>query len=107
MTGPVAVDEARENALDRDLAAVTDAFGLGEVTGAPRYLADGLMNRNWQISTRRGRFAVKQIIDVPLEAARRNLRTLSALAADGIPVCTPVISTRGDTVTEVGGRGTA
>jgi len=28
VTDLVAVDEARENALDRDLAAVADAFGL-------------------------------------------------------------------------------
>lgn len=105
VTDLVAVDEARENALDRDLAAVTDAFDLGEVTEVPQYLTDGLMNRNWRIGTGRGRFAVKHIIDVPLEAARRNLRTLSALAADGIPVCTPLITTHGDTVTEVDGRG--
>lgn len=105
MTDLVAVDELRENALDRDLAAVTDAFDLGEITEVPQYLADGLMNRNWRIGTGRGRFAVKQIIDVPLEAARRNLGTLAALAADGIPVCTALISTSGDTVTEVDGRG--
>jgi Ser/Thr protein kinase RdoA (MazF antagonist) len=105
VTDLVAVDTAQENALDRDLAAVADAFDLGEITESPQYLADGLMNRNWRIGTGRGRFAVKQVLDVPLEAARRNLGTLSALAADGIPVCTPLISTSGDTVAEVEDRG--
>lgn len=84
---------------------VVGAFSLGEVTKPPRYLADGLMNRNWRIGTGRGRFAVKQITDVPLEAARRNLGALSALAADGVPVCVPLVSGSGDTVAEVGDRG--
>ncbi|NGO75253.1 phosphotransferase [Streptomyces sp. YC504] len=91
--------------MTQDLIAVVDAFDLGEVTEAPQYLADGLMNRNWRISTKRGAFAVKQILDVPLDAARRNLGTLSGLAANDIPVCTPMISTSGDTVAEIEDRG--
>ncbi|MBW5423518.1 phosphotransferase [Streptomyces sp. BG9H] len=63
------------------------------------------MNRNWRISTSRGCFAVKQIIDVPPGTVRRNLGTLSALATDGIPVCTPLVNTSGDTVAEIDGRG--
>lgn len=105
VTDLAAVDDARETSLSRDLAAITNAFDLGELTEPPQYLADGLMNRNWRIGTTRGRFAVKQIIDVPLEAARRNLGTLSALAADGIPVCTPLVSGSGDTVAEVEDHG--
>ncbi|MGW3651676.1 phosphotransferase [Streptomyces sp. NPDC000878] len=105
MTDAVAVDEVSKIVLDKDLPTVADAFDLGEVTEAPRYLADGLMNRNWHIGTGRGRFAVKQIIDVPLETARRNLRALSALAADGVPVCKPLTSGNGDTVAEVDDRG--
>ncbi|MFM9538653.1 phosphotransferase [Streptomyces turgidiscabies] len=105
MTDAVAVDEDWKLVLDEDLPTVADAFDLGEVTEAPQYLADGLMNRNWRIGTSRGRFAVKQIIDVPLESARRNLQTLSALAAYGVPVCKPLTSGNGDPVAEVGDRG--
>src|SRR4051812_21648558 len=77
------------DAPTNDLSMVAPAFGLGAIHHA-RYLADGLMNRNWRIATDRGSFALKQIIDVPLATARRNLGVLRVLAADGVPVCWPV-----------------
>ncbi|MFI6883735.1 phosphotransferase [Streptosporangium canum] len=74
---------------------------------APRYLADGLMNRNWRIDAERGTFALKLIMDVALPTARRNLRILAALAADGggVPVCSHVESISGDVMVEIDGRG--
>lgn len=87
-----------------DLMKLAFAYELGAVHHA-RYLADGLMNRNWRIDADRGAFALKQIVDVPLATARRNLRVLGLLAADGVPVCAPVRSVDGDVVVEVDGRG--
>ncbi|MEO3842769.1 phosphotransferase [Streptomyces sp. B22F1] len=105
MVDAVVPVEARDEALAKDLPAILDAFDLGVLAESPRYLADGLMNRNWRVSTSRGRFAVKLIVDVPLDIAGRNLGTLSALASAGIPVCTPLVTSGGNTVVEVDGRG--
>lgn len=64
-------------------------FELGSVTDA-RYLPDGLMNRNWRVTTRRGTFAVKQIHDGTLDQARRNLRVMAELAKAGVAVAAPL-----------------
>jgi len=92
------------NALADDLPLLADVFGLGGISDV-RFLAEGLMNRNWQIIAGRGVFALKQIIDVPLPAARRNLAVVRALASDGVPACSPVVTAGGDMVAEAGGRG--
>jgi Ser/Thr protein kinase RdoA (MazF antagonist) len=63
------------------------------------------MNRNWCVETGRGVFALKQIIDVPLPKARRNLGVLGALAVAGVPVCPPEGGAGGDLVVQVGDRG--
>jgi homoserine kinase type II len=63
------------------------------------------MNRNWRITTGSGHLAIKQIIDVPLPTARRNLRALTALAAHGIPACPPLQSVDGDPVIAIDDRG--
>ncbi|MFD8559678.1 phosphotransferase [Streptosporangium canum] len=98
--------QARCHEITDDLPLLVEAFRLGEVQ-APRYLADGLMNRNWRIDAERGTFALKLIMDVALPTARRNLRILAALAADdgGVPVCSPVESISGDVAVEIDGRG--
>jgi homoserine kinase type II len=62
------------------------------------------MNRNWQVITAAGRFAVKQLRDVPVETARRNLRIVTALHEQGIPACPPLLTTGGDPVIEVDTR---
>jgi homoserine kinase type II len=97
----------KQNQRDRisdDLPQLGDVFGWGEVEDV-RYLADGLMNRNWRVQTSRGTYALKQILDVPLATARRNLGVVSALAEDGVPACPPQVSRGGDLVVEVDGRG--
>jgi len=83
---------------------IVRAFGLGNL-GSVSYLATGLMNRNWKIATQAGAFALKQIIDVPVPTARRNLRVLSALHEAGVPSCPPVLTPGGDPVVEVDERG--
>lgn len=85
------------------LAVVAAAYGLGEIRRV-RYLAEGLMNRNWRVETGWGVFALKQIVDVPVPKARRSLVVLRSLAADGLPVCAPCLSSSADVVVEIGGR---
>lgn len=97
---PVSVSEG----FTGDLSAIARAFGLSQI-GDVEYLAAGLMNRNWRIATDRGVFALKQIIDVPLPVARRNLNVLATLAENGVPACVPARTVNGDPVAEVDGRG--
>ncbi|MGI5292814.1 phosphotransferase [Nonomuraea polychroma] len=89
-----------------DLPWLQEAFRLGPLdAGAVQYLPDGMMNRNWRVCTGRASYALKRILDVPLTAARRNLRVQMMLAADDVPACMPHVSVDGDVVAEVGGRG--
>ena len=94
----------RQRLDDHVVARVADAFGLGSVH-AVSYLVAGLMNRNWSITASGGRFALKQIIDVPVAVARRNLRVLDMLQQAGVPVCAPLLTPDGDPITEVGEYG--
>jgi homoserine kinase type II len=87
-----------------DLEAIRKEFDLGAVHGAD-YLTTGLMNRNWRISTERGEFALKQITDVTIDTARRNLRTLDALQEAGVPVSLPLRTAADDPVVVTAGRG--
>lgn len=91
--------------LAQDLPVLCERFGLGAV-GGYSYLAHGLMNPNWRVHTGTGTFAVKRIVDVPLDRARRNLTTPGALTAAGLPVCAPLMTAWGESVVEVAlGRG--
>lgn len=65
------------------------------------------MNRNWRVSSQRGDFAVKQIVDVSLPLARRNLAVVAALAADGVPAAVATPSAAGELVVEIEERGYA
>lgn len=87
-----------------DLSAITKAFRLGQIADVA-YLTAGLMNRNWRIETDRGIFALKQIIDVPIPVARRNLNVLPGLVENGVPACAPARMVSGDSVAEVDSRG--
>ncbi|MFF7081249.1 phosphotransferase [Streptomyces lavendulae] len=97
-------DTTREDALTAVLPSLSDAFGLGAVSDR-RFLAHGLMNRNWRLATAAGVFALKEITDVPLPKVRRNLAVLVDLAREGIPVPAPLSAANGDLVAEVGGHG--
>ncbi|MFF2191702.1 phosphotransferase [Streptomyces sp. NPDC058157] len=94
----------RDEALAAALPVLAHEFRIGEVR-AYRYLAEGLMNRNYRIETAAGVYAVKEIGDVPLERVRRNLGVLPDLAAEGIPVPVALTSESGETVVETGGHG--
>lgn len=97
---PAAIEIATEElVLDR----VAAAFGLGPVTSAST-IAEGLMNRNWRVTTVRGGFAVKQVIDVDAAAARRQHAATAALAAQGDPVLVPLHTATGDTLACIDGQ---
>ncbi|MEU3408855.1 phosphotransferase [Streptomyces sp. NPDC006670] len=97
-------DTTREDSLAAVLPTLSSAFGLGEVRDQ-QFLAHGLMNRNWRLVTAAGVCALKEITDVPLPKARRNLAVLVDLAREGIPVPAPLADASGDLVVEVGGHG--
>ncbi|RSM64050.1 hypothetical protein DMB66_21295 [Actinoplanes sp. ATCC 53533] len=73
------------------LQQVADAFGLGLVVSADE-VTEGLMNRNWRVTTTLGEWAIKQVLDVDAAAARRQHRATAALARLGLPVPVPVIA---------------
>ncbi|MFD3663318.1 phosphotransferase [Streptomyces sp. NPDC058659] len=85
-----------------DLAELIRAFDLGEVVER-HHLAEGLMNVNWRLDTRVGRFALKRVTDVPLERLRRNLAALPLLASYGVPAPAPLATTQGDVIAQIGG----
>ncbi len=87
-----------------DLHAIAAAFLLGTIDEVA-YLPTGLMNRNWRLGTDRGVWALKQITDVPLDTARRNLRTVIALHANGVPACPPRLTPDNDPVLQIDERG--
>ncbi|MGW6840134.1 phosphotransferase [Streptomyces sp. NPDC054958] len=97
-------DTPRENHPPTAPAPLTRAFALGEVHDQ-RFLAHGLMNRNWRLDTASGPFAVKEITDVPLPEVRRNLSVLTGLADEGLPVPAPLATEGGDLVAEIDGHG--
>lgn len=52
------------------ITAAVRGFGLSDPIEAWP-LAEGLMNRNWRVRTREGGWAVKQIMDIDADSARR------------------------------------
>jgi Ser/Thr protein kinase RdoA (MazF antagonist) len=82
------------------LHQVADAFRLGPVVRAD-VVTEGLMNRNWRVTTTLGDWAIKQVLDVDAAAARRQHRATTALARLGLPVPVPV-TTGDDSVVIVG-----
>ncbi|MEQ4208079.1 phosphotransferase [Actinopolymorpha sp. B9G3] len=81
------------------LADVVTAFGLGELSTVEP-VTTGTMNRNWRVSTPAGVYAVKQLLDVGADQARRHHAATSALAAKGFPVPGPAALADGDTLLE-------
>ncbi|MEU6145058.1 phosphotransferase [Streptomyces sp. NPDC047081] len=86
-----------------NLPVVADAYGLGTVYSG-RYLAEGLLNRNWRITTDKGTFALKEVVNTPVDKLRRSLAVLGELEATGLPVCAPYLSLAGEPVVTVGER---
>lgn len=79
------------------------AFGLSPARES-RFLPDGLMNRNWRLDTAEGSFALKELLDIDAQQARRNLAVLAPLAGTGLPIPVPVSGPGGDPVVEIDGR---
>ncbi|GCD41751.1 phosphotransferase [Streptomyces paromomycinus] len=84
-------------------SAVLAAFGL-PAPDTVRLIPEGLMNRNWEVATPAGRFAVKEVVDVGPDVARRQHAAARALAAAGLPVPAPQVTADGDTLAAVGGH---
>jgi Ser/Thr protein kinase RdoA (MazF antagonist) len=82
------------------LRRVAAGFGLGEIR-AVEPVPHGLMNPNWQITTTRGRYAVKQLRDATPDAVRRQHELLPRLAKYGIPAVRPCRRPSGDTLLPV------
>lgn len=97
-----------EVAAAADLTIVAARFKLGEITET-RVITAGTMNLNWQVTTTRGVWAVKRVLDVDAAAARRQHQVTIALAGRGLPVpaaCT-LTDDRGeatDTLLDLQGR---
>ncbi|MGH3835931.1 MAG: phosphotransferase [Pseudonocardiaceae bacterium] len=86
------------------ITAALHGFGLAELTEV-RSLADGLMNRNWRVCTREGVWALKQVLDVHADQARRQHRVTRTLAGLGLPVPPPQTTPAGDTLVNAEGIG--
>lgn len=86
-----------------NLLAVADAYELGKVHSV-RYLAEGLLNRNWKLATDKGPFALKEVVNTPVDKLRRSLTVLSTLEAAGLPVCAPCLSVSSEPLVAVGHR---
>jgi len=107
LSGDLSVTVAGLAADPADHALITAAvrgFGLSDPVEAWA-LAEGLMNRNWRVRTREGEWALKQILDIDADSARRQHRVTRVLAEWGVPVPPPHTSPGGDTVVEVAGMG--
>lgn len=80
------------------LNAVLAQLDLGK-TAAAELVAEGLMNRNWAVTTSGNeRVFVKQVLDVGAEQARLQHAATMALAARGLPVCAPLAAADGRTL---------
>lgn len=101
---PGVTDVPEDAPILSGLSSLVRAFGLGEVRGL-RFLTDGLMNRNWQVETSAGSWAVKQVTDVPLGKVRRNLTVLPHLSGEGLPVPAALEAADGEHVVEICGQG--
>ncbi|WP_432832953.1 phosphotransferase [Dactylosporangium sp. CA-092794] len=55
-------------------------------------ITEGLMNRNWRVTTAAGVWAVKQLLDVGPEVARQQYRAAATLAGLDLPVPAPVLA---------------
>ncbi|MER7365284.1 hypothetical protein [Nonomuraea wenchangensis] len=83
--------------------AVAAAYGLGEPVGPAVYAARGELGRIWRLDTRRGSWAVKELL-VPVreEDARADVAFQVAAAEAGVRLPRPVLTGGGDVV--AGGR---
>ncbi|UQA95715.1 phosphotransferase [Streptomyces halobius] len=79
------------------------AFGL-PAPEEVRLIPEGLMNRNWSVRCAAGRYALKEVVDVGPDQARRQHTATRALARAGLLVPAPVTTTDGDTLAAVRGR---
>jgi Ser/Thr protein kinase RdoA (MazF antagonist) len=96
----VSPSPVQAQAAERELVAqVCSRFGLGEPTEVRR-VAEGLMNRNWQVVTPAGTVAVKQVADASAGAVCVQHAAVTAMARAGLPVPAPFAGPGGVTLLE-------
>ncbi len=87
-----------ETATDQSaLAEVAEAFGLGAAESVA-VITEGLLNRNWRVAAGGAQYAVKQLVALTADQARRQHAATAALAGRGLPVPAPRRTPSGDTV---------
>lgn len=85
---------------ERELVAEIAAWSeLGTVIDV-RPVAEGLMNRNWRVTTLTCVAAVKQVLDIDADQASRRHAVTRALHERGLPVLAPVAGPGGVTLLE-------
>ncbi|WP_345746568.1 phosphotransferase [Streptomyces sp. ODS28] len=84
------------------LRTLVDRYAAGQPLSC-RPVAQGLLNRGYQLATTRGRFFLKHHLDGEPEAIGRQHHATARLAAHGLPVVPPVPDAEGGTVTVLGG----
>jgi len=89
--------------LEADLPLLEDAFALGPIV-VRRYLANGWMNRNWQVAAGDSRYVLKRILAISAGTARSIFAVMPVLNSRAVPVCLPVRSATGETVVVVNDR---
>lgn len=94
---------ARLTDLTRDVRAIETAFAVGPLV-VRRYLADGWMNWNWQVTAGDKEYVLRRILAIPADVARSILALMPVLQGRHVPVQLPVRSSDGDTVIVTGGR---
>lgn len=85
------------------LDVVLEHLGLGK-TATARLVTEGLMNRNWAVTTSGDeRIFVKQVLDVDAAQARLQHTATGALASRGLPVAAPLVAADGRTLADADG----
>ncbi|MFE5327988.1 phosphotransferase [Embleya sp. NPDC056575] len=80
-----------------------DRYRVGQALSF-RPIAEGLLNRGYEVVTTRGRWFLKHYLDQRPDTIRFQHRTTQRLAACGIPAIAPVTDRRGRTVLSSRGR---
>jgi Ser/Thr protein kinase RdoA (MazF antagonist) len=83
--------------------AVAEAFGLGAVEAAPVVAARGRQGRVWRVNTRRGCFAVKELlVGLTEDEVRVDVALQSTMVNRGVPAPQPLRTASGAVLVTVG-----
>ncbi|NUU25555.1 MAG: phosphotransferase, partial [Streptomycetaceae bacterium] len=85
------------------LAALLGRYAVGDVVEF-RPVAEGLLNRGYQVTTSEGRWFLKHYLDQTPRTIAFQHRVTARLRASGIPALPPLADRAGGTARSVGGR---